>query len=612
MALEIIQEFFAITDQLGDQEYECEARIQGYFVTEENCQYFINNNAFSLIEYQELKIKEGNITYRKRDNVPVCKSALFRKEYKDLWFTMNIASEICLEYNIDNKFANRQPCKVKRWSTIHSHNKIEIGCGSFGRYWVEIEKTNCSNPEDFLDTIKYVLKELQRSPNLVRYSDYIVLTQVYDTIPKAKPVTLSTKNINMLSKCKWISPKYDGVRVFLIIRMGRIFEIDLHGNIRYIRDIPLRDDILSILDCERVQDQYYIIDMPLYDTKGTAERLGLRERYREYFPPKPFYEFVSVDQVSDILSTDQIEKDGVIFMGDSYEKGIYKWKYHNTVDLLFKGGKLYTSDRKEVAKSQVQLKENKIYEFFYSSEHGHFVAIRERPDKPRANPLAIVLTNVNDAIPKEIFDGIGAYWMRKYHNRVKRELLKKYTGDYLLDIGTGQGGDIKKWKHFKKVCCIEKDDKLYQESITRGNQGIYIPKKLSDVSPQELPFDPTVITTFFCINLFDNQDMESLVDILKTKKVKYFMGICMTRFDDQDNSCFTIRKITGRKYIITVHGTKVINVVERIIKMEKIDNILLGLGYKKIESARLEDYGILSKNERLLSSCYEKFVYELI
>uniref|UniRef100_A0A7I4FVK4 Uncharacterized protein n=1 Tax=Physcomitrium patens TaxID=3218 RepID=A0A7I4FVK4_PHYPA len=44
--------------------------------------------------------------------------------------------------------------------------------------------------------------------------------------------------------------------------------------------------------------------------------------------------------------------------------------------------------------------------------------------------------------------------MRSYHNEVKRDLLKKGAG-HLLDVGSGFGGDITKWDHYKSVTCVD-------------------------------------------------------------------------------------------------------------------------------------------------------------
>lgn len=43
--------------------------------------------------------------------------------------------------------------------------------------------------------------------------------------------------------------------------------------------------------------------------------------------------------------------------------------------------------------------------------------------------------------------------IRKFHNLAKRQLIQNYVrnGDFVLDVGCGQGGDIHKWK---QVCAI--------------------------------------------------------------------------------------------------------------------------------------------------------------
>ncbi|GAG94211.1 unnamed protein product, partial [marine sediment metagenome] len=46
--------------------------------------------------------------------------------------------------------------------------------------------------------------------------------------------------------------------------------------------------------------------------------------------------------------------------------------------------------------------------------------------------------------------------MRKYHNRIKRQLFKTVSGQrYLLDIGSGRGGDVSKWRNFDKIVAVE-------------------------------------------------------------------------------------------------------------------------------------------------------------
>jgi len=61
--------------------------------------------------------------------------------------------------------------------------------------------------------------------------------------------------------------------------------------------------------------------------------------------------------------------------------------------------------------------------------------------------------------------------MRKYHNIIKQNILSNYKGS-LLDIGTGNGGDIHKWKNFRKIICIEPDHekiKSLKERVSKSS-----------------------------------------------------------------------------------------------------------------------------------------------
>ncbi len=57
--------------------------------------------------------------------------------------------------------------------------------------------------------------------------------------------------------------------------------------------------------------------------------------------------------------------------------------------------------------------------------------------------------------------------LQNFHNLVvKSELLESVNGSKLLDLGSGKGGDLKKWKNMTKVVGIE----LYKANIARANE----------------------------------------------------------------------------------------------------------------------------------------------
>ena len=80
-----------------------------------------------------------------------------------------------------------------------------------------------------------------------------------------------------------------------------------------------------------------------------------------------------------------------------------------------------------------------------------------RKDKPTSNSINTfnsVLLASFQKVNVNLFSEVSNILMKKYHNIVKQNILKNYKGK-LLDIGSGNGGDIHKWKHFRKIVCVE-------------------------------------------------------------------------------------------------------------------------------------------------------------
>lgn len=93
--------------------------------------------------------------------------------------------------------------------------------------------------------------------------------------------------------------------------------------------------------------------------------------------------------------------------------------------------------------------------------------IRVRSDKLRPNGIDIandVWENINNPIKLSTIRGEDVLLMRKYHNRIKSELLKNtIEGSLLVDIGSGNGGDITKWGNFTQILAIEPDEEHIEE-----------------------------------------------------------------------------------------------------------------------------------------------------
>jgi hypothetical protein len=125
--------------------------------------------------------------------------------------------------------------------------------------------------------------------------------------------------------------------------------------------------------------------------------------------------------------------------------------------------------------------EGKIFEFRwgYSEVLGDmaFIATRERTDRSFPNPLKVaraVWGLINDPITVDDLKGWTLTRMRRYHNRVKEALLtemaSKVDVPVLMDIGSGRGGDLTKWKKFKHVYAVEPDVQNLRELISRKHR----------------------------------------------------------------------------------------------------------------------------------------------
>lgn len=110
-----------------------------------------------------------------------------------------------------------------------------------------------------------------------------------------------------------------------------------------------------------------------------------------------------------------------------------------------------------------------VVEFAFDMETHVFVAENIRVDKDRSNFVFVVQDiweDIHKPITRGVMEGTEFGLMRRYHNRVKREIFNlsypedaQTTPRILLDIGSGRGGDVYKWidAGFTDIICIEPD-----------------------------------------------------------------------------------------------------------------------------------------------------------
>jgi len=105
-----------------------------------------------------------------------------------------------------------------------------------------------------------------------------------------------------------------------------------------------------------------------------------------------------------------------------------------------------------------------VVEFGYRD--GVVVPVRIRYDKTKPNQLPFVLDTwklIHSPLTYEMLSGNSFDLVRRYHNRIKRQLLATGSG-LLLDIGSGRGGDVSKWSNYQHVYAVEP---YHVEELTR-------------------------------------------------------------------------------------------------------------------------------------------------
>jgi hypothetical protein len=111
-----------------------------------------------------------------------------------------------------------------------------------------------------------------------------------------------------------------------------------------------------------------------------------------------------------------------------------------------------------------------IVEFYWDTTTQLLIPERIRDDKISPNKYQTALAiwkNIFDGISEETMKGQSFQLMRKYHNRIKRDLYETTDScrnhKVLLDIGSGRGGDISKWGNYEQVFAVEPNEANREE-----------------------------------------------------------------------------------------------------------------------------------------------------
>ena len=100
-----------------------------------------------------------------------------------------------------------------------------------------------------------------------------------------------------------------------------------------------------------------------------------------------------------------------------------------------------------------------IVEYGWDYQRELFIPHRVRHDKTKPNKIDIVndvWIDIKRPLTQDTLEGKTFSLLRAYHNKIKSNLfLSDKQNKTLLDIGSGRGGDVKKWKFYDKIVAVE-------------------------------------------------------------------------------------------------------------------------------------------------------------
>ena len=451
-----------------------------------------------------------------------------------------------------------------------------------------------------------------------------------------KPHDVYIHHILNIYKDSNITGKVDGNRLFVTVfnkKMSLILP-----NKDCILSITVSDPSEYIIDAELYNNFIFPIDI-IYHSKVDVKTMIFSERLRllnfmfqpikillKYiFVMKPSYNINSYEELaSTILKLENqystIPIDGFIItpLKSKYGDISYKWKYRPTIDVVYNNGVLFTSSNIKIGQIPIEhnIKQISIVEVY---KDGDFKFLREREDKETPNSDKNINTYINAYEHKSILnrDGILGYnsqLLRFSHNCIKRDILKTLNGP-LLDIGSGKGGDIRKWKHINKIYAIEPNKTRYSEMIRRAGKTSNI-KFINKLAQNlHIPRDIKHITMFFCVNQIGIANLNVFID--KVYNIKSLETIHVTHMDtesitsDINLKCATI-KSNKNTVITTVKESEINELEENRMTKDQLIQVFKDKGFDIVSSTNLLDKSNnlpMSKDQQYFTSLYYYSVF---
>eukprot|EP01098_Paradermamoeba_levis_P008958 TRINITY_DN36_c0_g2_i2.p2 TRINITY_DN36_c0_g2~~TRINITY_DN36_c0_g2_i2.p2 ORF type:complete len:696 (+),score=86.35 TRINITY_DN36_c0_g2_i2:1799-3886(+) len=444
------------------------------------------------------------------------------------------------------------------------------------------------------------------------------------------PKHLDMGGCREISELWSVTEKLDGVRRFVCLTPTGAYSIDRSMRIEVLSRHSRGDNYICLFDSELVSGAHNLFDTLVFMNKDVCgesleQRLGYCKTMEAYegFKTKRFAK--NIGEVIGMIEKDKT-CDGVIIANDreSYGHTQYKIKKETTYDLELKGSSLRSSDGVEYKNwdSNDVIRGDGIYEM--TARGGRYAALRKRDDKTEANHSSVIEAMGSSITIKGVVNHQFKI-MRKYHNRVKRDLIESARegreGLVLLDVGTGRGGDCNKWGKYKTVYCVEpREDnirKIQKRSKDEKKHKI-IKAKARDYEEvaKSVKEKVSVVTIFFSFMMFEEEDIKGLLKIIDgTSATRCTVQIITTDLERMTQKVpkenmeykngYVIRREKGKKIRFTVPGSNVKENEEYINDTKAFKEGLRSMGFRDtMSNVHLENGTMLYTQAREMSSLF--------
>lgn len=274
---------------------------------------------------------------------------------------------------------------------------------------------------------------------------------------------------------------------------------------------------------------------------------------------------------------------------------------------------------------------------------------RFRRDKVKSNNINVardIWEDITSPINEDIIRGKTLYLVRKYHNAIKRSLFEEVVSlhnkgtNYLIDIGSGKGGDLSKWMKYDKIFCIEPSEenliefkrRLRELNFSGDKRKIKIVKyecctsfysileeinRFFDFKRGECNLD---ISMMLSLSFFwkDETTLNYLSRFIKEITTSFYSAtgkethfVFLTVLGDRMNAVvppFTERELNdaliinnGKKIFINIKNSIVKDQVEYFVDLPQL---LFKTSYSLVSFKSSDSNPFLSENEKIYTSMY--------